>query len=289
MAELLVEREVSPYGYFLSDGEQDVLLHYSEVTESVQTGERVRVFLFHDTEDRLSATMRQPLVQFGQMALLEVVDIHPRFGCFLEMGLGRNLLLPYKELPELQELRPRVGDRVFIVLSRDKQGRLLAKLAGEEELSAHVFHAPGSWHNQWLTARVYKSLQIGTFVICDGGVIGFGAFGFIHAGERTGPLRIGEELRVRVTHVREDGRVNLSLREPKERSRESDADRLLEFMQSRPGGAMPYSDETPADIISNRFGMSKAAFKRAVGKLMKEGRVYQKENWTYLRQEEQES
>lgn len=285
---LQVAREVSPYGYFLTDGNQDVLMHYSEVQGQIQQGDQVKVFLFHDTEDRLAATMKEPLVYLNQVALLEVVDIHPRYGCFLEMGLGRNLLLPYAELSELPELRPQVGDHVYIVLTRDRQGRLLARLAGEEELAPLVFHAPSSWKNQWMSARVYKSLQMGSFVICEGGVLGFGAFGFIHSAERIRPLRVGEQVRVRVTYVRDDGRVNLSMREQKEIGRNADAEMLLDFLKGRPNGAMPYSDETPADLIAKRFQISKAAFKRAIGKLMKEGLVYQKENWTYLRQAEEE-
>lgn len=282
---LRVAREVSPYGYFLTDEHQDVLMHYSEVEGEILVDQEVEVFLFHDTKDRLAATMKRPLVKLDEVGLLEVADIHPRFGFFLEMGLGRHLLLPFSELPELAELRPQIGDQVYVVLTRDRQGRLLARAAGEDDLAPLTFRAPEAWRNQWLTARVYKPLQMGSFVICDGGVLGFGAFGFIHSSERLRPLRVGEQVRVRVAYVREDGRVNLTMREQKEIGRDVDAAKLLEFLQGRPGGAMPYSDDTPADIISQRFQMSKSAFKRALGKLMKEGLVYQKENWTYLQQE----
>ncbi|WP_019536063.1 CvfB family protein [Paenibacillus ginsengihumi] len=285
---LKVAREVSPHGFFLTDGGQDVLLHYSEVVGEVKPGDDVSVFLFHDTEDRLAATMKQPLIRMGEVALLEVVDIHPRFGCFLEMGLGRNLLLPYSELPELPEVQPQVGDKVFVQLDRDKAGRLLAKLAGEEALKRLCFPAPASWRNTWVAARVYKPLKIGTFVVCDGGVVGFGVIGMIHPSERVRPLRLGEEVQVRVTFVRDDGNVNLSMRPPKQIGRDEDAERLLAFLRERPNGAMPYSDETPADLIQKRFGISKSAFKRALGKLMKEGAVYQQGSWTYLKQQEQQ-
>ncbi|WP_010495562.1 S1 RNA-binding domain-containing protein [Paenibacillus elgii] len=280
-----VAREVSPHGYFLTDGTQDVLLHYSEAAGEVKPGEQIEVFLFHDTEDRLAATMRKPLVTLGEVALLEVVDIHPRFGCFLEMGLGRHLLLPFKELPELKELRPEVGDRVFVVLAHDRQGRLVAKVAGEDRLKQLCFDAPASWRNTWVDARVYKPLQMGSFVVCDGGVVGFGVIGFIHVSERTRLLRLGEQVKVRVTFVREDGNVNCSMRERKEAGRDTDSEKLLAFLKERPNQAMPYSDETPADLISQRFGMSKSAFKRAIGKLMKEGLVYQEGSWTYLKKE----
>lgn len=277
-----VDREVSPYGFFLTDGRQEVLLPYPEAQGEIRQGQMVEVFLFHDARDRLTATMKQPLIRLGETALLEVVDVHPRFGAFLDIGIGRHVLLPYREQPDMKELRPQIGDWVYAVLGSDKQGRMLARLAGEADLAPLTFPAPPSWKNRWFAARVYNALQSGTFVVVEGGDRGLGVIGLIHETERTRLLRIGEKVEVRVTHVREDGRVNLSMRPPKEVSRDVDADRLLAFLQARPNGAMPYSDATPADIIQARFNMSKAAFKRALGKLMKEGAVYQKENWTYL-------
>jgi uncharacterized protein len=285
VATLQVVREKSPFGYFLSDGTRDVLLHYTEVVGTIQQGEHIDVFLFHDTEDRLAATMKKSLIHLGEMALLEVVDIHPRFGCFLDMGIGRNLLLPFRELPELKELRPVVGDKVFVRLGHDKQGRMLARFAGEQELVPLAFPAPTAWKNQWLTARVYKPLQNATFVLVEGGVLGFGAIGMIHESERTRLLRLGETVQVRAAFIREDGRVNLSMKPLKQIGRDEDSEAILSALRERPNGAMPYSDQTPADIIMNRFHISKAAFKRALGKLMKDGIVYQKENWTHLKPE----
>ena len=134
------------------------------------------------------------------------------------MGLGRNLLLPYRHVPELEELRPQVGDKVFATLAHDRQGRLIAKLALEEDLAPLCVRAPSSWSNQWVKARVYRPLQMGTFVICEAGVLGYGVIGLIAAPERTRLLRVGELVEVRVAFVREeDGRVNLSMRLPKEK------------------------------------------------------------------------
>ncbi|UQZ35599.1 RNA-binding protein [Paenibacillus sp. PK3_47] len=287
---LEVMREVSPYGYFLSAGDEDVMLHYTELVGSKpKIGDKVEVFIFFDTEDRLAATMKKPLLTLGEMALLEVADIHPRLGCFLEMGLGRQLLLPIRELPELIELRPQIGDKVFAIMEHDKQGRLRAKLAGEQELAPLALPAPSSWMGKEVTARVYKPLQMGTFVLVDAGVLGFGIIGMVHSSERSRLLRLGEQFEARVSHIREDGRVNLSMSQRKEIGRDVDSAALLEFLNSRPGGSMPYSDATPPDIIKQRFGISKSAFKRALGKLMKEGLVTQKENWTYLARQEEDT
>lgn len=279
---LNVVKEVSPYGFFVSAGDQEVMLHYTELTEKVKTGDKVEVFIFFDTEDRLAATMKKPYLQLGEMALLEVADIHPRLGCFLEMGLGRQLLLPIRELPELPELRPQIGDYVYAIMEHDKQGRLRAKLAGEQELAPLALSAPESWKGQSVTARVYKPLQMGTFVIVDAGVLGFGIIGMVHSSERSRLLRLGEVIEARISHIREDGRVNLSMGLRKEVGMDVDSATIMAFLNARPGGGMPYSDATPPDIIKQRFGISKSAFKRALGKLMKEGHITQKENWTYL-------
>jgi uncharacterized protein len=287
LANLEVAREVPPNGFFLTDGTQDVLLPYSEIEGKIQAGDRITVFIYYDSEDRLAATMKRPLLIIGEVGLLEVVDIHPRFGYFLEMGIGRNLLLPYKHVPELEELRPQVGDRIYVFMAHDRQGRLIAKLAGEEELAPLCVRAPSTWKNQWVEARVYKPLQIGTFVVCDAGVLGYGIIGLIPSSDRTRLLRVGEQVKARITFVREDdGRVNLSMRLNKEKGMGEDAERIIAFLKERPNGAMPYSDKTEADLISVKFGMSKSAFKRALGKLMKENVIYQEENWTYLKQEE---
>lgn len=286
VAQLLVDREVSPNGYFLTSGTKDVLLHYSEIVGEIHVGEQVNVFLYHDSEDRLSATMREPKLKLGELGLLEVVDVHPVLGIFLEIGLSRHVLFPMSELPLQPNLRPTIGDHVFTVLGHDKQGRLLAKWAGEHKLAELAFHAPSGWKNRWMDAIVYKPIDEATYVLCPGGVLGFGVIGMIHESERTRPLRLGETVNVRVTFVREDGRINLSMRPLKQQGREDDADRLLAFLKERPNQAMPYSDETSSEIIMNRFNLSKSAFKRAIGKLMKDGLVYQKGSWTHLKEDE---
>lgn len=284
---LTIVREVTPNGFYLSNGDEEVLLHYSQIAgpNRIEVNQRIEVFIYYDTEDRIAATMKRPLLVLGEVGLLEVVDIHPHIGTFLEMGLGRHLLLPFKEQPEQQQLRPQVGDRIYVILANDRVGRLIAKLAGEDELAPLTFHAPTAWKNQWLEARVYNPMEEGTFVICDGGVLGFGAIGMIHASERISILRVGEQLKARVTFVREDGRINLSMRPLKEVGMEEDAEKILAYLQATQEQAMPYSDQTTADIISEKFNISKSAFKRALGKLMKQCLIYQEGNMTYLKQD----
>jgi len=287
LKKLRVRREVSPYGWFLGEGEDEgheVLLPYGEaVGGKPSVGEDVAVFLFHDDKERLTATLRKPLLVAGEMARLAVADFHPRFGYFLEMGIGRQLLLPIKELPaERRNVWPQNGDELHVVLKHDKEGRMLARLAKIDDFAPRIIRAPSSWNNEWREGWVTDVFRDGVFALVDGGILGYGALGYIHNSSMVHPLRIGQQFKARVTQVREDGRVSLSVRAAKESGRLEDADRLLAFLKERPGGAMPYSDQTSADDIQRRFGLSKSAFKRALGKLMKEGLVVQKGSWTHL-------
>ena len=291
---LRVLRVLSPYGLFLGVvgvvGAVGVLPYGVSVGESHEIGAAIEVFLFHDDKERMTATLRKPYLVAGEMARVEVADFHPRFGFFLEIGIGRQLLLPLKELPEARrDVWPQSGDEVHIVMKHDKEGRMLARLAKIDDFEPYVFRAPSSWNNEWQEGWVTDVFKDGVFTLVDGGVLGYGALGYIHDSSMIHPLRIGQKFKARVTQVRDDGRVSLSIRAAKETGRVEDADRLLAFLKERPGGAMPYSDETSAEDIQRRFGLSKSAFKRALGKLMKDGLVTQKGAWTHLVQKSGET
>lgn len=293
LVELWVRREVSPHGWFLGFGAEEgpeVLLPYGEVVGAKPELEsEIEVFLFHDDKERITATLRKPLIVLGEMAKLTVADFHPHFGFFLEMGIGRQLLLPLKSFPiERRAVWPQKGDELFVVMKHDKEGRMLARLAKIDDYAPHIFRAPNSWLNEWKDGWVTDVYRDGVFTLVDGGVLGFGALGYIHEGSMNFPLRIGQKFNARVTQVRDDGRVSLSVKAVKEVGRLEDADRILAFIKERPGEAMPYSDQTSADDIQRRFGLSKSAFKRALGKLMKDGLVIQKGSWTHLVKEQSE-
>ncbi|MFC5405175.1 S1 RNA-binding domain-containing protein [Cohnella soli] len=284
---LLVRREVSPYGWFLGFGEAEgpeVHLPYGEVVgERPAVGAEVEAFLFHDDKERLTATLRKPLIKLGEMARLAVADFHPSFGFFLEMGIGRQLLLPLKQFPpERKNVWPQTGDELFVVMKHDKEGRMLARLAKIDDFASLVFRAPTTWMNEWREGWVTDVFRDGVFTLVEGGVLGFGALGYVNNASMNHPLRIGQKFKARITQVREDGRVSMSLKATKEIGRLEDADRILAFLKERPGGAMPYSDQTSAEDIQRRFQLSKSAFKRALGKLMKEGLIRQEGNWTRL-------
>jgi len=276
-------RESPPNGFMLTDGKDSVLLPYGEIAgERPNPGDIVEVFLFHDTRDRLTATTRRPLLALGEVVRLRVADEHPRLGCFLEIGLGRQLLLPASELPRARELRPKPGDELFVRMAHDKSGRIIAALAEETDLEKLAVPAPSAWFNRTVRGHVTRLAAAGAFAFVEDEALRAGVMGLVPKSEQTRPHRLGESFEARVTFVRGDGRVNLSMRPRKEIGREEDAERILAYLRSRGTGAMPYSDETPPGIIRDKFGISKAAFKRAIGKLMKEGLVRQEDGWTRL-------
>lgn len=271
--ELRVERK-KEIGYFLTDGREEVFLHRNEARGPLEIGEEVEVFLYHDHENRLAATMDMPYVGLDEYGWLEVVDLSSNMGIFLDNGVNKHLLVFIDDLPKLRDEWPRPGDRLLVTIKRDRLGRMLAKPVTETEVSKIAMAADEGMKNKQVEGTVYKVIQAGAFLLTDEDYILF-----IHRDEMTERLRLGQSIRCRVSYVREDGRLNGAMRERKEVQYGEDADKLLRYLLNR-DGAMPYTDDTPADVVRDKFEMSKSSFKRALGKLMKERRVEQVDGWT---------
>ncbi len=280
---LKIERD-SPFGYFLSDGYEDVLLHFSETdNKEVKIGETVEAFLYNDHKGRAAATLVHPKLVLGEIDFLEVKDFKPTMGFFMENYISKQVLLPIAELPEDKKIWPINGDYLLVKLVHDKQGRLLAELVREESeidsfMSKRAIEELPESKKNFFEGIVIKNLSMGTHIY----LTEYNRVGFLHQTERLHELRLGEKIKVRLSYIREDSRINLSMKPLKEISRIEDSDKILKILKER-NGAMPYWDKTPADIILQKFNLSKAAFKRALGKLMKDGIVYQKDGWTYMK------
>jgi predicted RNA-binding protein (virulence factor B family) len=279
MIELEVARKVD-YGYFLTNGEEDVLLHKTELKteETLLEGEAIEVFLYHDHENRLCATMHQPVIVYGEAAWLRVIDIQPELGLFLDQEIRRDLLLPKSELPFDEEEWPRLGDQVFVELTHDLQGRMLARLSKSDILLQDYTHGTEELKNQTLVGTVYNQYSDGAFLIT-----GEGHIIFLPRSEMNSKVRLGQELAVRITFVREDGRLNATTKPLKQKALLDDGEKIVAYLQEE-GGSMPYGDKTPPETIIDKFGISKAAFKRALGRLMKENIIYQEEGRTFLKE-----
>lgn len=265
------------FGVFLDAGTgqtaDDILLHKDQQTAPVKTGDQVEVFLYRDPRGRITATMRLPAVKEGELARLKV-SAATKMGIFLDMGTDKGLLLPFAEMKG----RPKPGEKIWVEVYRDKSGRLAATMEIEGLLNRRSKPATELKRGDNITGTVFEQTEDGSFLWTQGEHVAF-----LHKDERTRELRIGDDVTTRVIFVRDDGRVNVSMRPIKEEGRVIDADIILNYLRQRESGRMPYGDNSPPEIIKDRFGISKAAFKRALGKLIKEGHVEQKEGWTYLK------
>ena len=251
----------------------DILLHAMQQTHPVKEGEEVEVFLYLDPKRRLTASMRTPKMKEGQIARLAVINV-AKDGAFLDVGAERGIFMPYAGMRG----RPQVGEVVWAKLYTDKSGRLAVTMEVEDEMRRASKPAHGVKIGDQLTGAIYNYTDEGAFLFSEERYIVF-----IANKEMAVRPRVGEIVTVRVTFVRKDGRLNASLREAKEKARITDADRILAFLASRKG-KMPYSDATTPEVIRDKFQISKAAFKRALGRLIKEGRIEERDGWTYLKE-----
>ncbi len=273
----------SPFGYFLDCGEQeeDILLHHNEMSrDKLSEDEEIEVFLFQDRQGRLTATMTIPSITLHTFGWAKVEEVKREMGVYVNIGIDKAMLLSKDDLPPLVEVWPQVDDLVYCTLEIGKNGRLFIRLAREADFQDIAKHADKSLFNKNVTGTIYRTLYAGSFIFTVDGYLGF-----IHASERKEEPRIGQRVTGRVIEVKDDGTINVSLLPRKHEAMGEDAEKVYAYMESR-NGAMPYWDKSQPDDIEARFGMSKGAFKRALGKLMKEGKVYQENGWTYFKEEQ---
>ncbi|WP_374042561.1 CvfB family protein [Mitsuokella sp.] len=280
VARLQVAR-VNEMGAFLDaqtgNTSDDILLHKTQQTHPVAVGDFVDVFLYLDPKRRLTASMRVPKMKEGQIARLRVINVS-RDGAFLDVGAERGIFMPYAGMRG----RPQVGEVVWAKLYTDKSGRLAVTMEVEDEMRRASKPATNVKVGQMVTGAIYNYTDAGAFMFSNERYIVFIANKEMKDNERP---RVGQVVTARVTFVRPDGRLNASLREAKEKALVTDSQRILSLLESRKG-RMPYSDETSPEVIRDKFQISKAAFKRALGHLLKEGRIREQDGWTYLLDEE---
>ncbi|VBB06799.1 Hypothetical protein LUCI_2036 [Lucifera butyrica] len=273
---LLKVVRVSDLGAFLDAGtgntSDDILLHKAQQLKDVSIGEEVKVYLYTDPKGRLTASMRLPQMREGQVAYVTVINTS-RDGAFVDIGAERGVFMPYAGMRGIV----RRGEKVWVKLYRDKSGRLAVSMEVEDDLRRAAKPASDVKVGDMVSGAVYNFNEAGAFLFTKERYIAF-----LHHDEMTSRPKVGEELNVRVTFIREDGKINVSMRPLKQEAMETDADKILNLLRSR-SGKMPYSDATAPEVIKDKFGISKAAFKRALGFLIKRGLVEQREDgWTYL-------
>lgn len=251
------------FGVYLAASEESaeerILLPVKQVPEGAEVGDALEVFVYRDSQDRMIATVREPKLQMCQVAELTVAQTG-RIGAFLDWGLEKDLLLPFKQ----QRGRVEQGDKVLVSLYIDKSSRLCATMNVYENLRTDSPYQK----DDWVTGRVYEdSDNFGAFVAVDNLYSGL-----IPKKELYGDVRLGEDVRARVIQVREDGKLTLSVRDKAYLQMDADAERLLDILDSYEG-VLPFGEKASPEVIAHETGMSKNEFKRAVGRLLKEGKI----------------
>ena len=264
--------------WILSNGEIEVPINGSEAPEGVQEGDTIKVFLFKDRRGNLSATSALPHVTKGTYGWARVIKMDEREGAVVDIGSSREVIVKPSDLPLLKELWPKIGDHLYMTLRTDFHGDLFGRLATEDRVAETFVEAPTSVMNENLKARAYRLLPIGSFLIS----VPQGYRVFVHHTEQMAEPRMGEEVDIRVIGVKEDGSLNGSMLPRKEERLMDDAETLYRYLQDM-GGKMPFTDKSSPDEIYDMFNLSKASFKRALGKLMKEKKIEQKDGWTIVK------
>lgn len=248
------------FGIYVGENEEEkVLLPRKQVPEEIELGDEIDVFIYRDSSDRLIATTRQPLINLGNMAVLTVTSIG-NIGAFMDWGLEKDLFLPFKEQTE----RVTTGKSYLVYLYIDKSNRLAATMKVHKYLTC----AEKYQKDDMVSGIVYEiNSEIGAFVAVDNEF-----YGLIPKKEIHGKISVGDVVEARVTEVREDGKLNLSANKKAYLQMDEDSEKVLKVIEEY-DGILPYNDKASPEVISRDFGLSKNAFKRAVGHLYKEGKI----------------
>ena len=241
-----------------------VLLPNNQVPKNCEKGDILEAYIYKDSEDRLIATLQRPYIELGQISTLKVKDV-TSIGAFLDWGLAKDLFLPFKE----QTYRVRKDDEVIVRLYVDKSARLCATMKIYEDLEKN----PDARIGDHVKGRVYEiTKSYGTFVAVDDKYTAL-----LPHNEMTAEIIPGKVYNFRIKEVRDGGKMTLSLREKVVVQMGMDAEYILEELK-KANGFLPYHDKTSSEIIKSKFNMSKNAYKRAIGRLLKKGKIRIKDN-----------
>ena len=257
--ELYYKKKVD-FGVYLAETMTDdaqVLLPMKQVPENARMGEKIRVFLYKDSRDRLIATTNDPKLTLGGYAPLVVREVG-KIGAFLDWGLEKDLFLPFKEMTQ----KVHEDDEVLVTMYIDKSRRLCASMKG----IYHLLSKQSPYQKgDMVQGRVYEfSDNFGTFIAVDDRYSAM-----IPRSEDTSFLRIGDEIEARVTNVKEDGKLDITMRKEAYLQMDEDAKKVLEVIDAY-AGVLPFNDKASPEVIKRETQLSKNAFKRAVGHLYKE-------------------
>lgn len=252
----------TPHGVYLDAGDLgEILLPNRYIPKGTELGQSLDVFIYRDSEDRLVATTEHPLAEVGDFATLEVVGLNRNIGAFLNWGLPKDLLLPFRE--QVDKVVP--GDRVVVyVMVDEKTDRIMATA----RLNRHLSHERPPFRPQQevrllITARTplgYNAIIEGTHA------------GLLYHSNIGAPLAIGQQVNGFVAMIHPGGKIDLSLDASGYQRVASLTDKILEALKNS-DGRLPFDDDSPPEQIRENFDASKKAFKQALGALYRQRRI----------------
>lgn len=266
--QLLTVVKIVDFGVYLAETQEDehkVLLPKKQVPNDLNLHDNIEVFVYKDSKDRIISTCDTPKITMDQPAVLKVISLE-KIGAFLDWGLEKDLFLPYKE----QLKKVKLDDEILVRLYIDKSERLCASM--RDVYSLLSMESPYQL-GDIVKGRIYDfSDNFGTFVAVDDKYSAR-----IPVYEDRSRMNIGDVIEARVTGVKMDGKLDLTMREKSHLQIEKDAERIVEIINEF-AGVLPFTDKAPAEVILRETKMSKNAFKRGVGKLYKERKIEITEN-----------
>lgn len=249
-------------GFYLDGGSHgEILLPSRYIPAGTGPGDQIEVMVYRDTEDRLVATTDKPLAYAGEFAALRVVSLTPRIGVFLDWGLEKDLLLPIRETAG--PLQP--GDKIVVLVTVDPHtDRLIATARFNRFLDL----TPARYHEgESVRLLVASRSPIGYNMIVNNA-----HRGLLYHTDLPGPLKIGQLVEGYVRAIRPDGKLDLALGKAGYRRIAALTDQILAALEAK-GGRLPYNDNSIPEEIRDAFGVSKKAFKQAIGALYRDRRI----------------
>ncbi|MFK7897344.1 MAG: S1 RNA-binding domain-containing protein [Myxococcota bacterium] len=258
--ELEIMRKV-PMGLILGSEQGEVLLPKSVAPRNAEIGETLSVFVYTDSEDRPVATTKEPLARAGDFASLRVVEVGSK-GAFLDWGLPKDLFLPFRS--QIGPVAAEANVIVFVEVDRISQ-RPIATMKVEGHLSPPP---EGLREGLGVDLLIFDETELGCKAVVDGE---YG--GLLYFDERGAlPPEVGSRCRGYIARVRPDGKIDLTLSASGREGADHAQETLAEALRAA-GGSLPLTDKSPPDEIRAQLGLSKKAFKRAVGGLYKARRI----------------
>lgn len=251
--------KITDFGIYVGENKEErVLVPKKQVPEGTKLGDKLDVFIYKDSSDRLIATTSIPYISLGQTGRLVIKEV-TKIGAFADWGLEKDLFIPFRE----QTCEVKAGNSYMVALYIDKSERLAGTMRVYNFMKPTDIYKEGDE----VAGTVYEIKELGAFVAVDNQY-----FGLIPKKEVHSNIKVGDLIKSRVTKARQDGKLDLSAVKPAYLQMGDDVEKILEVLKNM-GGHLPYNDKASAEVIDRDFAMSKSAFKRAIGRLYKERRV----------------